>query len=144
MAMRLTSEFVFDAAHRILGHRGKCRYLHGHSYRLEVTVTATRLDQLGMIMDFDDLRALVQKAVLDRWDHCTLLWSEDPLVSAIERVQAEAPDKVVRLTGNPTAETLTREAWEAIRQSLPQGIHLERVVIRETPTCSSELTPDAA
>lgn len=144
MAVQLTSEFVFDAAHRILGHRGKCGYLHGHSYRLEVTVTATQLDELGMVMDFDDLRALVQKAVLDRWDHCTLLWTEDPLVSAIQRVQAEAPEKVVRLTGNPTAETLTREAWEAIRRSLPQGIHLERVVIRETPTCSSELTPDAA
>lgn len=53
--MRLVSEFVFDAAHRILGHAGKCGYLRAHSYRLEVTVTATGLDELGMVMDFDDL-----------------------------------------------------------------------------------------
>lgn len=138
--MRLSAEFTFDAAHRILGHPGKCAYLHGHTYHLEVTVSAERLDRLGMVIDFDDLRALVKKAVLDRWDHATLLWSEDPLVPAIERIQAEAPEKVVRLSGNPTAEILTREAWQAIRLSLPQDVSLERVAIKETPACSSELT----
>lgn len=140
--MRVTVEFAFDAAHRIPGHPGKCAYLHGHTYHLEVTVSAERLDALGMVMDFDDLRALVRKSVLDRWDHATLLWSEDPLAAAIERVQDEAPEKVVRLAGNPTAETLTQEAWQAISQNLPPGIRLERVAIRETPTCFSELTRD--
>ena len=138
--MRLSAEFTFDAAHRILGHPGKCAYLHGHTYHLEVTVSAERLDRLGMVIDFDDLRALVKKAVLDRWDHATLLWSEDPLVPAIERIQAEAPEKVVRLSGNPTAEILTREAWQAIHLSLPKDVSLERVAIKETPACSSELT----
>ena len=142
--MRLTTEFTFDAAHRILGHPGKCGYLHGHTYHLAVTVASENLDWLGMVIDFDDLRALVRKAVLDRWDHATLLWTEDPLVPAIERVQAEAPEKVVRLAGNPTAEILTREAWQAISLSLPSGVWLERVAIRETPTCSSELTRDRA
>ncbi len=138
--MRLSAEFTFDAAHRILGHPGKCAYLHGHTYHLEVTVSAERLDRLGMVIDFDELRALVKKAVLDRWDHATLLWSEDPLVPAIERIQAEAPEKVVRLSGNPTAEILTREAWQAIHLSLPKDVSLERVAIKETPACSSELT----
>jgi 6-pyruvoyltetrahydropterin/6-carboxytetrahydropterin synthase len=138
--MRLSAEFTFDAAHRILGHPGKCAYLHGHTYHLEVTVSAERLDRLGMVIDFDDFRALVKKAVLDRWDHATLLWSEDPLAPAIERIQAEAPEKVVRLFGNPTAEILTREAWQAIHLSLPKDVSLERVAIKETPACSSELT----
>lgn len=142
--MELTTEFVFDAAHRVLGHTGKCAYLHGHTYRLQVTVSAPTLDPLGMVIDFDDLRALVKKAVLDRWDHATLLWARDPLVSAIERVQAEAPEKVVRLSGNPTAEILTREAWEAISRSLPPGICLERVAIQETLACSTELTRERA
>lgn len=102
------------------------------------------LDQLGMVIDFDDLRALVRKAVLDRWDRATLLWSEDPLVEAIERVQDEVLEKVVRLAGNPTVENLMREASQAISQSLPPGIRIERVVIRETPTCLGELTRDQA
>ncbi len=142
MVMRVTIRFVFDAAHRILGHAGKCAYLHGHTYGLEVTVSAPDLDELGRVIDFDDVRALVRKAVLDRWDHATLLSTDDPLAAAIERVQTGAPDKVVRLAGNPTAEILAGEAWQAISGSLPPGISLERVAIREAATCSSELTRD--
>ncbi|MFQ5898586.1 MAG: 6-pyruvoyl tetrahydropterin synthase family protein [Candidatus Methylomirabilia bacterium] len=138
--MQLTTEFGFDAAHRILGHPGKCAYLHGHTYRLEVTVSTDQLNRLGMVVDIDDLRAVVKKAVLEPWDHATLLWSEDPLAPAIEAVQSEAPEKVVRLPGNPTAEVLTREAWEAIGRGLPAGLRLERLVISESLTCRSELT----
>lgn len=141
--MNLTARFTFDAAHRILGHPGKCAYLHGHTYHLEVTVSADRLDALGMAMDFDDLRALVRKAVVNRWDHATLLSEHDPLVSAITGVQVEAPEKVVRFAQNPTAEVLTRQAWEAISQALPPGFRLLRVKIEETPACSSELTSDS-
>ncbi len=138
--MDLTIESAFDAAHRILGHTGKCAYLHGHAYRIEVTVSAPALDRLGMVIDFDDLRAIVKKAIVDRWDHATLLWNEDPLVTAISSVQAEAPEKVVRFEGNPTAELLTREAWESLSRTLPPGLTLERVIIRESPTCSSAIS----
>ena len=140
--MHVASRFTFAAAHRILGHAGKCAYLHGHTYHLEVTVTAPRLDALGMVIDFDDLKALVRKAALDRWDHATLLSEQDPLVSAISAVQAEAPEKVVRFANNPTAEVLTREAWQAITQALPPNLSLVRIKIEETPTCSSELIAD--
>jgi 6-pyruvoyltetrahydropterin/6-carboxytetrahydropterin synthase len=138
--MKLTSDFTFDAAHRILGHSGKCAYLHGHTYRLEVTVSAERLDALGMVIDFDDLRALVRKAVLDRWDHATLLGSRDPLAPAIAAVQTDAPEKVVTLDGPPTAELLTRLAFAAIHDALPAGITLEQVAIWETPGCGSALS----
>jgi 6-pyruvoyltetrahydropterin/6-carboxytetrahydropterin synthase len=138
--MKLTCDFAFDAAHRMLGHSGKCAYLHGHTYRLEVTVAAERLDALGMVMDFDHLRVLVKKAVLDRWDHATLLWSHDPLAAAIASVQADAPEKVVLLDGQPTAEVLTRLAFAAIRETLPAGISLERVAVWESPGCGSALS----
>lgn len=138
--MNLTRRFAFDAAHRILGHSGKCGYLHGHTYHLEVSVTAVQLDALGMVIDLDDLRVLVRKTVLDRWDHATLLAEQDPLVPAIVGVQAQAPERVVRFKENPTVEILTRQAWEAIRQALPPDLRLLRVKIEETPACSSELT----
>ena len=140
--MHLTRCFTFDAAHRIVGHPGKCSYLHGHTYHLEVTVGAAQLNSLGMVIDFDDLRTLVRKAVLDRWDHATLLAETDPLVSAIAGVQADRPEKVVCFKHNPTAEILTRQAWEAIRQVLPANLQLFRVKIEETPQCSSELIPE--
>jgi 6-pyruvoyltetrahydropterin/6-carboxytetrahydropterin synthase len=140
--MNLTRRFQFDAAHRILGHTGKCAYLHGHTYYLEVTVGAEQLDGLGMVMDFDDLRTLVQRAVLNQWDHTTLLAAHDPLVPAIVGVQTDAPERVVRFKENPTAEVMTRHAWLAIRKALPDNLRLVRVRIEETPACYSELTQD--
>jgi len=138
--MDLTTSYVFDAAHRIAGHPGKCAWLHGHTYHLEVTVSSPTLNPLGMVMDFDDLRDAVRKAVLDLWDHATLLAADDPLGPAISAVQREAPDRVVLLPGHPTAEVLTREAWTRIESQLPVGIALERVAIRETPSCGSAIS----
>jgi 6-pyruvoyltetrahydropterin/6-carboxytetrahydropterin synthase len=135
--MDVTVSYPFDAAHRIRGHPGKCAYLHGHTYRLEVTVSAEGLDPLGMVMDFDDLDQLLRKAVLERWDHATLLAEDDPLAAAIADVQAEAPDRVVRLPGPPTAEVMTSLAWDAIERALPPRVTLERVAVHETPRSSS-------
>jgi len=138
--MDLTTVYVFDAAHRIAGHPGKCAWLHGHTYHLEVTVSSPTLNPLGMVMDFADLGDAVRKAVLDLWDHATLLAADDPLGPAISAVQREAPDRVVLLPGHPTAEVLTREAWTRLERQLPTGIALERVAIRETPTCGSAIS----
>jgi 6-pyruvoyltetrahydropterin/6-carboxytetrahydropterin synthase len=142
--MDLTTSYVFDAAHRIAGHPGKCAWLHGHTYHLEVTVSSPALNPLGMVMDFDDLRDAVRKAVLDLWDHSTLLAADDPLGPAISAVQREAPDRVVLLPGQPTAEVLTREAWTRLAPQLPAGIALERVAIRETPSCGSAMSRQQA
>ena len=139
--MKLSVEFNFDAAHRILGHGGKCAWLHGHTYRLGVTVEARVLDRLGMVMDFDDLKTLVEKHLLERWDHATLLKEDDPLVPAILRVQAEAPQKVVTFPQNPTAETLAQTAADALASALPPGVRLIRLTVWESPTCASEVEP---
>jgi 6-pyruvoyltetrahydropterin/6-carboxytetrahydropterin synthase len=138
--MDLTTAYVFDAAHRIAGHPGRCAWLHGHTYHLEVTVSSPALNPLGMVMDFDDLRDVVRKAVLDLWDHAALLAADDPLGPAIRAVQKDAPDRVVLLPGQPTAEILTREAWARLEHALPAGITLERVSIRETPACGSSIS----
>jgi 6-pyruvoyltetrahydropterin/6-carboxytetrahydropterin synthase len=137
--MDVTVAYAFDAAHRIRGHPGKCAYLHGHTYRLEVTVRAAALDPLGMVMDFDDLSQVVRKAVLERWDHATILAEGDPLAEAVQGAQPEAPERVVRLPGPATAEVMTREAWAAIERALPPRVRLERVAVHETPTSGSAL-----
>lgn len=140
--MRITREFSFDAAHRILGHRGKCGWLHGHTYRLGVTVEAGRLDALDMVLDFDDLAAIVRAAVLDRWDHAALLRRDDPLAPAVAAAQAATPDRLVLLGENPSAEVLAREAFAAIARELPGGVTLASVTVWETPTSSSEYGRD--
>ena len=61
-------DFTFSAAHSIRGHTGGCQNLHGHNYRVRVHVAAATLDQLGMVMDFADLKAILG-AILDPFDH---------------------------------------------------------------------------
>jgi len=141
MTVTLSLDFTFDAAHRILGHAGKCAWLHGHTYRFQVTVQADALDPIGMVMDFDDLKALVEKHLLARWDHATLLREDDPLVPAVNRVQAEAPHKVVTFRQNPTAEVLAQLAAETLIPALPTGIRLARLTIWESPTAASHVEP---
>jgi 6-pyruvoyltetrahydropterin/6-carboxytetrahydropterin synthase len=139
--VKLSVKFSFDAAHRIMGHGGKCAWLHGHTYRLGVTVQAGTLNRLGMVIDFDDLKALVEKRVLSRWDHATLLREDDPLVPAIIRVQAEAPQKVITFPQNPTAEVLAQAAADALASVLPSGVRLARLTVWESPACASEVEP---
>lgn len=143
-AVEVTKEFRFEAAHRILGHAGKCAWFHGHGYRLAVTVSAARLDALDMVLDFDGLGRTVRDAVLDRWDHSTLLRRDDPLVAAVAAVQVAAPERLVLLAENPTAEVLAREAFQAIAKRLPDGVALARVLVWETPSCSAEYRGDPA
>jgi len=70
----VTKIFHFESAHHLPGHRGKCAHLHGHSYRLEVTIRGPIKDapgesDHGMVMDFDDLSRTVKNSVIERLDH---------------------------------------------------------------------------
>jgi len=134
----ITREFQFDAAHRILGHRGQCAWLHGHSYRIAVTVEAPELDALGMVMDFERLGCIVRAAIVDRWDPAALLSRADPLATAIAGIQAEAPERLVLFAENPTAEVLSQEAFHTIAKPLPEGITPTSVTVWETSNCRSE------
>jgi len=73
MEVCVTKAFTFDAAHNLINYKGKCEALHGHTYRLEVTVCGGP-DQLenGLLMDFGDLKDLVNKEVLSKLDHSYL------------------------------------------------------------------------
>jgi len=114
---RLTCSFTFEAAHRLPWHPGKCAGLHGHSYRLDVTVTGP-LDDNGIVMDFDDLHAIVHRQVIDQWDHRDLNLVLD----------------------NPTAELLANRAWELLVEA---GIPLAGIRLWETPQSWVELIAEA-
>jgi 6-pyruvoyltetrahydropterin/6-carboxytetrahydropterin synthase len=75
----VTRRFEFDAAHRLIGHQGKCRWLHGHHYVAEVQVATEQLNDLGMAIDFGDLKTLIGGWINDHWDHNIILNTSDPL-----------------------------------------------------------------
>jgi 6-pyruvoyltetrahydropterin/6-carboxytetrahydropterin synthase len=109
----VTCTFTFEAAHRLPWHTGKCRNLHGHSYRLDVTV-AGPLDVNGVVIDFDQLREIVDRTVIAAWDHRDLNEVHD----------------------NPTAELLAQRAWAMLSDA---GLQLAGLRLWETDTSSVEL-----
>lgn len=110
----VTCRFSFEAAHHLSWHPGRCRNLHGHSYRLDVTVSGP-LDHNGVVIDFDHLRAIVEREVVGPWDHCDL-------------------NQVI---DNPTAELLAHRAWVLLTDA---GLALSSLRLWETDDSSAELT----
>ena len=110
----ITKTFRFESAHHLPGHSGKCARPHGHSYRLEVTVGGS-LDDNGIVIDFSDLSAIVQHAVLDVFDHTYLN----------------------ELLPNPTAELIAQDIWDRLTSA---GAALDRIVLWETENSRVEIS----
>lgn len=95
--MDLEVEFSFSAAHRLPYYDGPCFRMHGHNYKLQVVITGQPDPRTGMLLDFEDIRRIVEKELLAKVDHQTL---NDVLE-------------------NPTAENLVVWAWQRLRGELP-------------------------
>ncbi len=130
---KISRQFDFSYGHRLLGHQGKCRFLHGHNARVRVTLQAETQNELGMVMDFGDIRATLEAWVDAELDHRTLLNRHDPLVAVL----TEQGEPVVILDQNPTAENLARLIFEKAREfNLP----VSEVRVWETARCAASYT----
>ena len=123
MPYTIYKEYDFAAAHHIPGHRGKCRHLHGHNYKVRVGLEADELDELGMVMDFADLKTLI-KAVVDPFDH--------RLINDIEPFDRESP----------TAEKISEVLFHSIASRLDAPrVRLRRVEVWENATSCAVYEP---
>ncbi len=132
----------FCAGHRILGHRGPCRHVHGHNYIAFAHAAAAELDELGMVVDFEVLDRRLGGWIREHWDHAFLLHREDAeLRELLGRVPGQ---KLYLLDGNPTAENMAahllhRAGPEALAGT---GVELVRVVLWETDSSYAEAALD--
>lgn len=108
--MRVKRVFEFEAAHQLPRHPGRCRRLHGHSYRLVVTVERPVDPSSGMAIDFSDLKGVVRREVVETLDHAF----------------------VNDVLENPTAEAMAAWIWERLSGPLPG---LAEVELWETSAC---------
>lgn len=151
MKRTATRVLEFDAGHRVLGHANKCRFLHGHRYKAEITVSTFGLDSLGMVIDFGIVKERVGKWIDDHWDHNMLLNSADPLaIVALAIVHPEKDVLSAVFEGrdpylfndcNPTAEVIANELFFKAKDLLPE-VSVEGVKIYETPNCFAEFKHD--
>lgn len=133
--IEISKIFHFEAAHALLGYDGACRHIHGHSYRLIVTVSASAstrsyLPAPGLLFDFKALKKTVQEWVLDKLDHALIL-STEYLNQHPHLAQAE---NIIEFPAEPSAENLLIYIRDSIKQAFPQDVQLERLQLYETET----------
>ena len=124
---RVTKTVDFCYGHRLLDYDGKCRHLHGHNGLLEVDVEAEELDELGMVVDFAEVKDVVKEWIDSNLDHKLILASRDPLVSILKR----AGEPLYLMEENPTAENIARHVFIVARE---KGLQVTEVRLWETPS----------
>ena len=122
---RVTREIHFCYGHRLLNYDGKCRHLHGHNGRAVIVLAADKLDELGMVVDFSQIKRIVGGWVDDALDHKMILHRDDPALPLL-RQQSE-PVFVVDV--NPTAENIAKLIFDYVKQ---QGFPVVEVTLWET------------
>lgn len=140
--IRLTKEFSFEMAHTLTGYAGACSQIHGHSYRLSVTVSGSpEGDPLsphyGMVMDFGLLKAVVNRNVVERYDHSLVIRSmpeNEALIGALR----ERFGRILTVDYQPTCENMLVSFAEAIRADLPKGVELHSLRLHETANSFAE------
>jgi len=124
-----------SCGHRVHGHEGKCRNLHGHNYRIHFTCVAEdgALDGIGRVIDFSQVKAKLCMWIEEHWDHRFLIWEEDPMKSHL----LELDPTVVVVPFNPTAENIAQYLVEVVgpAQLAGTGIKLSEVMVEETRKC---------
>lgn len=137
--IRITKEFQFEMAHALLGYDGPCKNIHGHSYKLDVTVKGevkedTSDSDEGMVVDFGVIKDIVKELIVDEYDHSLVLNEK----MKIDATQFEFMNKLIIVPFQPTCEKLLIHYSELIISRLPSHIQLHSLLLRETPTSYAE------
>ncbi len=125
---RVSREFDFCYGHRLLDYPGKCRHLHGHNGRAIVTIEASGLDERGMVLDFVEIKRVVNQWIDDHLDHRMILRRDDPAVAALKQLG----EPMFLMDANPTAENLAKLISDV---AADEGFPVVEVRLWETPRC---------
>lgn len=140
----ITKEFTFAAAHRLAGHEGLCKNVHGHTYTVHVTITGpvstTTGSSQGMVIDFKDVAKTLKEYLFDELDHA-YVYNSNAIEEADIKVTAlfRALDfKMFALPQRPTAEVMADHFSKVIKGLLSPYLTLQSVKVWETPTSFAE------
>ena len=139
--IRLTKSFHIEMAHALRDYDGKCRFVHGHTFGLEVTVRGeTKQEEShpknGMVLDFGDIKRLVNKHIVNVFDHAFVLNRQSRF--AIPKESEQMFENIIYVDFQPTSENLAVYFAEIIQKHLPDHVELIRLLLRETPTSYAE------
>lgn len=140
--IRITKQFTFETGHALYGYDGKCKNVHGHSYKLSVTVIGTPITdkdnvKFGMVIDFSDLKKIVKEEIVDQFDHATVFNETTPHIELANELKNRG-HHVILVDYQPTSENMVIDFAERIKNRLPQDIHLFSLKLQETESSFAE------
>lgn len=140
--IRITKQFSFETGHALYGYDGKCKNVHGHSYRLDVTVIGAPISdnanvKFGMVIDFGDLKKIVKDEIVDVFDHATVFNKNTPHVELAKELESRGHN-VLLVNYQPTSEMMVIDFAEKIKKRLPSNIKLHSLKLQETATSFAE------
>ena len=140
--IRITKQFSFETGHALYGYDGKCRNIHGHSYKLSVTVNGTPINdtdnvKYGMVIDFSDLKKIVKEEIVNEFDHATVFNKNTPHVELAKELK-DRGHHVLLVDYQPTSEMMVIDFAQKIINRLPNNIRLHSLKLQETATCYAE------
>ena len=140
--IRITKRFSFETGHALYGYDGKCRNVHGHSYKLYVTVIGHPISdtthvKLGMVIDFSDLKVIVKNKIVDVFDHATVFNKNTPHVDLAKEL-SDRGHNVLLVDYQPTSEMMIIDFANVIKQELPSHIKLHSLKLQETDSSYAE------
>ena len=140
--IRITKQFSFETGHALYGYDGKCKNVHGHSYRLDVTVIGSPITdssnvKYGMVIDFSDLKKIAKEEIVDVFDHTTVFNKNTPHVELARELKSRGHN-VLLVDYQPTSEMMVIDFAEKIKSRLPENIKLHSLKLQETATSFAE------
>lgn len=139
--IRLTKEFDFEMAHVLMNYDGPCKNIHGHSYKLFITVIGEpKNDEThpkhGMLIDFGDLKRIVKDTIINKFDHCLVVNKNAP--TQFTDIVKKMFEKFELLNYQPTCENLVVDFAERLKNKLPVNVKLHSIKLSETATSYAE------
>jgi 6-pyruvoyltetrahydropterin/6-carboxytetrahydropterin synthase len=136
--IRITKEFSFETGHALYGYDGKCKNVHGHSYKLSVTVIGVPISdrsnvKFGMVIDFSDLKKIVKEEIVDHFDHATVFNQTTPHIELANEL-INRGHHVILVDYQPTSENMVVDFAQKIKDRLPNNIELHSLKLQETET----------
>ncbi|MFA5555538.1 MAG: 6-pyruvoyl tetrahydropterin synthase family protein [Flavobacteriaceae bacterium] len=140
--IRITKQFSFETGHALYGYDGKCKNVHGHSYKLFVTVIGSPNEdknnvKYGMVIDFTDLKKIVKEEVVDVFDHATVFNKNTPHIELAQELK-DRGHHVILVDYQPTSEKMVIDFVQKIKSRLPQNIELFSLRLQETDSSFAE------
>ena len=140
--IRITKQFTFETGHALYGYDGKCKNVHGHSYKLSVTVIGSPIIdadnvKYGMVIDFGDLKKIVKQHIVDVFDHATVFNKNTPHVELANELRSRGHE-VILVDYQPTSENMVIDFAAKIKSYLPKTVELYSLRLQETETSYAE------